>query len=159
MPAAVFIAVFATHLLYILAISDPGCGPPPTLIGYFENGDVFLGFAYALGAAYTVWSFMLFMACRSTASAAGAAGGTILTAGLASAGCFLAGCCGSPMLAVYIGLFGANTVTIPKWAIALLTLTLCGISIWWQKRASRRCGSSGGTMLDSRDPTRKSADE
>jgi len=138
-PAAVFVAVCTTHLLYLLVVSDPGCGPPQTLIGYFENGDAFLGLSYALGAAYSAWSFMLFMACRSTSSAAGAAGGTILTVGLATAGCFLTGCCGSPMLAVYIGIFGASTVTIPKWAIALLTVMLCGISIWWEKRAPKRC--------------------
>jgi len=138
-PAAVFAAVFTIHLIYLLVFSDPGCGPPPTLSGYFENGDVFLGASYALGAAFTAWSLMLFMACRSTSSAAGATGGTILTAGLATAGCFLAGCCGSPMLAVYVGIFGAGTFTIPKWAIALLTATLCGGSMWWQKRAARRC--------------------
>lgn len=138
-PSAVFAAVFAMHLIYLLVVREPGCGPPPTLSGYFDNGDVFLGVSYALGAAFSVWSFRLFMACHSTSSAAGTAGGTILTAGLAAAGCFLTGCCGSPMLAVYAGVFGVSTLAIPKWAIALLTATLCGTSMWWQKRDSRRC--------------------
>ena len=139
-PSAVFAAVFAMHLIYLLVIREPGCGPLPTLSGYFDNGDVFLGVSYALGAAFSVWSFRLFMACRSTSSAAGAAGGTILTMGLAAAGCFLTGCCGSPMLAVYAGIFGVGTLTIPKWVVALLTASLCGTSIWWQKRGRRGCG-------------------
>lgn len=137
--AAVFAAVFAIHLTYSLVVLEPGCGPPPTLFGYFANGDVFLGVSYALGATFSVWSFRFFIACRSASSAAGAAGGTVLTTGLAAAGCFLTGCCGSPMLAVYAGVFGISTFTIPKWAIALFTTTLCAIFMWWQKRDNRRC--------------------
>jgi hypothetical protein len=139
-PAATFVAVFAIHLIYMLVIREPGCGPPPTFSGYFSNGDVFLGFSYALGAAFSVWSFILFMACRSRSSAAGAAGGTVLTTVLAASGCFLTGCCGSPMLAVYAGIFGVGAFTIPKWAVALLTALLCGTSIWWQKRSRTGCG-------------------
>jgi hypothetical protein len=139
-PSAIFATAFAMHLIYLLVIRDPGCGPPPTLSGYFSNGDVFLGFSYALGAAFSAWSFISFMACRSTSSAAGAAGGTVLTTGLAAAGCFLTGCCGSPLLAVYAGIFGVGAFTIPKWAVALLTALLCGTSIWWQKRSRTGCG-------------------
>jgi hypothetical protein len=138
-PSAIFITAFAMHLIYLLIIRNPGCGPPPTLSGYFRNGDVFLGFSYALGAAFSVWSFILFIACRSTSSAAGAAGGTVLTTGLAAAGCFLTGCCGSPMLAVYAGVFGVGTFSIPKWVVALLTVSLCGISVWLQKRGRKGC--------------------
>jgi len=43
MLAAVFF-VFTTHFLYVLVVSDPDCGLPPNLMGYFENGDVYLGF-------------------------------------------------------------------------------------------------------------------
>lgn len=153
-PLATFVAVFAVHLIYLLVIRAPGCGPSPTLSGYFGNGDVFLGFSYALGAAFSVWSFMRFRACRSASSAAGAAGGTVLTAGLAAAGCFLAGCCGSPMLAVYAGIFGAGTLTIPKWAVALLTAALCGTSMWWQNRDRNGCGcqNDGAERTDSEEP-------
>ncbi|GAM10806.1 hypothetical protein OR1_03103 [Geobacter sp. OR-1] len=140
MPSAIFVTAFAMHLIYLLVFREPGCGPPPTLSGYFSNGDVFLGFSYALGAAFSVWSFILFMSCRSKSSAAGAASGTVLTTGLAAAGCFLTGCCGSPMFAVYAGIFGIGTFTIPKWVVALLTASLCGASIWWQKKSRIGCG-------------------
>ncbi|WP_243374954.1 hypothetical protein [Geotalea sp. SG265] len=140
LPPATFVIVFAIHIVYLLKIKEPGCGPAPSLSGYLANGDIFLGFAYAFGAAFSVWSFQRFWACRSASSAAGAAGGTVLTAGLAAAGCFLTGCCGSPMLAVYAGIFGAGTLAIPKWLIALLTVVLCGASMWWQKRqGSKTC--------------------
>ena len=140
MPAIVFVSVFAIHILYLLKIKEPGCGPAPDFAAYVSNGDVFLGFSYAFGAAFSVWSFLKFLACRSASAAAGAAGGTVLTAGLATAGCFLTGCCGSPMLAVYAGIFGVESLAIPKWLIALLTVALCGASIWWQKRrGSKAC--------------------
>lgn len=139
-PLAIFLTVFAMHLIYLLVVSKPGCGPSPTLSGYFNNGDVFLGFSYALGAAFSVWSIQSFMVCRTKSSAAGAAGGTVLTTVLATAGCFLTGCCGSPMLAVYAGIFGVGAFSIPKWVIALLSASICGISIWWQRRGRTDCG-------------------
>ena len=143
-PATIFVAVFALHAMYWLFLRDPGCGPPPTLAGYLAGGDVFLGFSYALGAAFTVWSLGRFLACRTTSAATGAAGGTIFIAGLAGAACFFAGCCGSPMLVVYAGFFGVNSLAIPKWSIALLALLSTAAGWWWQSRNGRDgcgCGS------------------
>lgn len=141
LPAATFAAVLALHAAYTLFLRDPGCGPAPTWAGYLAGGDVFLGFSYALGAAFTVWSLGRFLACRSAAAAAGAAGGTVLVAGLAGAACFFTGCCGSPMLVVYAGLFGVGSLAVPKWGIALLTLLSTAAGWWWQRRSTRGgCG-------------------
>lgn len=146
LPTATFAAVFALHAAYLLIVRDPGCGPSPTLVGYLADGDVFLGFAYALGGAFALWSFGRFLACRSTAAAAGTAGGTLLVAGLAGAACFFTGCCGSPMLVVYAGLFGVGSLAIPKWSIALLALLSTVAGWWWLSRSGRcECGKTGGS--------------
>lgn len=144
-PATIFAAVFALHAVYWLFLRDPGCGAPPTLAGYLAGGDVFLGFSYALGAAFTVWSLCRFLACRTASAATGAAGGTVFVAGLAGAACFFTGCCGSPMLVVYAGLFGVNSLAIPKWSIALLALLSTSVGWWWQTRSGRNgCGCGSG---------------
>lgn len=142
-PLITFAIVFALHALYTILLRDPGCGPPLTLAGYLADGDIFIGFAYALGAAFTIWSFGQFMACRSVSSATGAAGGTMFVAGLAAAACFFTGCCGSPMLVVYAGMFGLSSFAIPKWGIALLALLTTVAGWFWQTRGTR-CGKNGG---------------
>jgi len=43
-----------------------------------------------------------------TVTAGAAGGGVTLLGALMAGGCFLIGCCGSPMLAVYLSLFGAK---------------------------------------------------
>ncbi len=40
---------------------------------------------------------------------------------LYGAGCFLIGCCGSPMLAVYLSLFGASVLGFLKPLVAIVT--------------------------------------
>ena len=40
---------------------------------------------------------------------------------LYGAGCFLIGCCGSPMLAVYLSLFGATVLGFLKPLVAIVT--------------------------------------
>ena len=55
---------------------------------------------------------------------------------MAVAGCFLVGCCGSPMLGVYLSLFGAAFLPFAKpLAAGLSTLLILG-SYWWMRRQS-----------------------
>ena len=67
LPLAVIMAVFALHIIYLLVIRPQSCGPAPTFSDYFSNGDAFLGFSYAFGAAFSLWSLGEFMRCRSAA--------------------------------------------------------------------------------------------
>ena len=55
-------------------------------------------------------------------AAVGAFGGVSLVTLLAAAGCFLIGCCGSPMLAIYVSLFGSKAAGIGKPLMALSNL-------------------------------------
>ena len=65
--------------------------------------------------------------------------------GLAVAGCFLIGCCGSPMLAVWISLFGAGFAPLAKPLVAILTTLSVGIGWAWmiqRERSTREAGAS-----------------
>jgi hypothetical protein len=56
---------------------------------------------------------------------------------LAVAGCFLLGCCGSPMLAVYLSLFGAGFLPFAKPLVAALTtLSILGAWCWVSRRGT-----------------------
>jgi predicted permease len=102
-----------------------GLGP------YLAAQDYFFGFSYALGAAFGVWAISQFMRQRRAAYATGTAGSVTLVGGLMASGCFLIGCCGSPMLAVYLAIFGAKAVGIGKPLMAGITLFSAGGGYWY----------------------------
>lgn len=89
-------------------------------VGYFKQQDYFLGFAYALAFAFATYALTQLKRNRKRA-AAGAVAGFSLGSLLLAGGCFLVGCCGSPMLAVWLSLFGAKAVGLAKPLIAALT--------------------------------------
>ena len=60
------------------------------------------------------------------------------------AGCFLAGCCGSPMLGVYLSLFGASFLPWAKPLVAGLTTAMIAGSYWWMRRRERACCGAAG---------------
>ena len=148
LPPAIFVLVFVFHALYIRQISS---APPPgwanvgivdnTWLGfgaYVEAGDYFTGFSYALASAFGVWAIMQFFHQRRAAMAAGAVGSVSLMGILMVGGCFLIGCCGSPMLAVYLSIFGAKALGVGKPLMALVTLLSTGCGYYW---LSRRFGN------------------
>ena len=49
-------------------------------------------------------------------------------------GCFLIGCCGSPMLAVYVTLFGSRALGVGKPLTALVTLVSVDCGYWCLSR-------------------------
>ncbi len=137
-PLAVFVAVFVFHALYVRHVSRlPAAGWANA--GIVDNGfwgfhpylraqDYFAGFSYALAAAFGTWAVTRFLRQRRAAMAAGAVGSVSLVAVLMAGGCFFIGCCGSPLLAVYLSLFGAKALGAGKPLMALVTLlsTGCG---------------------------------
>ncbi|MDD2733645.1 MAG: hypothetical protein PHF56_06860 [Desulfuromonadaceae bacterium] len=133
----VFIGIMALHLIYSVILRGSACGPQPTVLSYITNGDVFLGFSLAVGALFTCCCLRRFSYTRSRGAVAGAVGGTAAITGVAAAGCFLTGCCGSPMLIVYAGILGFQGVEIPKWGIAVVTTVLTGFSWWWLTRTGK----------------------
>ena len=65
-----------------------------------------------------------------------AIGGVTLSGFLAVAGCFLLGCCGSPMLAVYLSLFGASFLPFARPLVAGVTTITIIVGWFWMNRWS-----------------------
>lgn len=147
-PAAAFILAFLSHAFYFgwrtLRSADPCSQSSEGALAaaYFGQQEYFMGFSYALAAAFTAYALLKFTADRKRA-AAGAAGGLALTGGLYAAACFLLGCCGSPLLAVYLGFLGASYLSFAKPLIAAITLlSVAGGYFWLARKGAQCCGDS-----------------
>ncbi len=103
---------------------------------YFERQEFFTGFSYALTAAFTVYAIVNFLEKRK-GGIAGTVGGFTLAGVLYFAGCFLTGCCGSPMLAVYLSLFGSSIIGFAKPLTAGLTTASVLLGFFWINRSSK----------------------
>jgi hypothetical protein len=154
-PAVVFIAIFVAHALYVgaCAASVPSgwtdFGISAQVVGplgmgaYWRGQDYFIGFSYALAAAFATWALsrsFLFRQGR-TVTAGAAVGGVTLLGALMAGGCFLIGCCGSPMLAIYLSLFGAKALGLGKPLMALMTLISVGCGYWCLSRRPARAST------------------
>lgn len=107
----------------------------PALARYVKAGDCWLGLSYGLAGAFGVWCFGHLLQMRRRALAA-SAGGLTLSGFLWAGVCFFTGCCGSPMLPIYLGLFGPKFLSLTK----PLTFGLTSLSIavgyaWMAKRS------------------------
>jgi hypothetical protein len=176
-PSVVFVAIFVAHALYVSACAasapsgwtDFGISAdvvgPLGLGAYWRGQDYFIGFSYALAAAFAAWAFsgsILFRQGR-TVTAGAAAGGLTLLGALMAGGCFLIGCCGSPMLAVYLSLFGAKALGLGKPLLALITLISVSRGYWCLSRRFTRvstcmddCCSGSDTSTGGRETLRDS---
>ncbi len=144
----VFVGVYAAHAFYLSRIAATpmkgwanseimgsgflGLGP------YLQGQDYYVGFSYALGAAFAAWAIGRFLRSRQTAMAAGTVGSITFVGVLMAAGCFMIGCCGSPMLAVYLGIFGAKALGIGKPLMALVSLISVDVGYWYLSRRARK---------------------
>lgn len=144
----VFVIVYAAHAFYlshIVATPMEGWANSEVMdtgflqLGlYFREQDYFMGFSYALGAAFAAWALGSFLRSRQAAVAAGAAGSVTFVGVLLAAGCFLIGCCGSPMLGVYLGIFGSKALGVGKPLMALVSLGSVGIGYWYLSRRAKK---------------------
>jgi hypothetical protein len=129
-----FVAVFVGHVLYLRHVTiAPQKGwadnfnPSVSFWqSYIISQDYFVSFSYALSASFAVWATARFVYFRRRAAAVGALGGVSVVTLLAAAGCFLIGCCGSPMLPIYVSLLGSKAAGIGKPLMALISLISIG---------------------------------
>ena len=101
---------------------------------YLDTQSYFLGFSYALSLAFAAYAFQRFREQNSRKDGALALGGVTYSGILVAVGCFLIGCCGSPMLAVYGNFLGAAFLPFAKPLIAALTVLSVGIAWRWMER-------------------------
>lgn len=140
LPLAVFLAVAAAHYVWsgLFPEVDPAQArwaslpgaDPSWLKRYIETQGYWLGYSYALSLAFAAAALRRYREDRYCSTQTLALGGLTFSGFLALAGCFLAGCCGSPMLVVYLGLFGAWFLPLAKPLAALVT-TISIIGAWW----------------------------
>lgn len=152
MPAVVFAAVFAAHVAWLCVFPERAAEQSQweTVTadderwwsGYVAGGSYWQGYAYAISAAFVWVAVRRFRERRLFGAGKAAVGGATVSGFLAVAGCFLAGCCGSPMLAVYLSLFGAAFLPWAKPLVAGLTTAMIAGSYWWMRRKEARacCG-------------------
>ena len=142
--AASFVITLSIHLFLDSASLEPNANwadameltQQTQLTGYelyFIDGEYFLGLSYALAIAFTVFALSCFKFDRSK-GVFGIFSGVTLSAVLYTFGCFLIGCCGSPMAIVYAGLFGSSFLGFTKPIIFIITLLSIGIGYWMLQR-------------------------
>lgn len=136
-PLSTFISVFTLHLLYF-KLTEGTCGSISWFQKYIKEQEYFLGISYALSFAFMAFAFLKFKENRKCALKA-AIGGGLLAIILWSL-CFLFGCCGSPMLIVYLNLIGLSSLKVSKLALLVITIIFIGIGcIWLIKKSSKVC--------------------
>lgn len=109
------------------------------LQAYLSEQAFYLGLAYATTATFTLYSLMQWHASWKLASA-GAAGGLSILFALQLLGCWLVGCCGSPLLPVYLALLGPSFLDLAKPLVLGVTILSIGGSYLWMRRAIKHCG-------------------
>lgn len=117
-----------------------------SLHAYFFSGAPWLGGSYALSVAFTGYALLIFRENRRKA-AAGAAGGLAAMGILYAAGCFALGCCGSPMLPIYLTLLGGKFAGLGGPLMFGLTVLSVGIGLLILGRKGR-CACAGPCAED-----------
>jgi predicted Kef-type K+ transport protein len=147
---AVFLAVLAGHFL----LSTRGSGTLATggvwarydfathsasaLARYVAAGDLWVGLSYAVAATFVAFSVLRLIERRRSTGAA--LGGMALGGLLWAAICFVVGCCGSPMLPIYLGLLGPRFLGVTKPLTLVLTLASIAAGYAVMLRRDRACG-------------------
>lgn len=161
-PAVVFVAVWAIHYLWhgFFPEQDPlqsqwaevAIADAPWWNRYFAAQNHWLGFSYSLSLAFAAHAFQRYRRDRRCAGEKLAFGSVALAGFWATAGCFLIGCCGSPMMAVYLSLFGAAVLPFAKPVVAVLTTAT--VAAAWLYLTFRRQAGAVACGTDCEQPKR-----
>ena len=151
-PLTVFAAVVAMHFLWLVIFpeQDPAQSRWATadlaqgswLTRYVEGGSYWLGISYGISLAFAAIALRRYRERRFCVARNLAIGGVTFSGALSVVGCYLLGCCGSPMFAVYLSLFGAAFVPLAKPLVAVVTLLSIVLGWWWMNRNAPRFATS-----------------
>ncbi|MBI5017867.1 MAG: hypothetical protein HZB55_20540 [Deltaproteobacteria bacterium] len=140
MPLGVFAATVALHFVWLglFPEQDPAQArwallpDDRTWFGrYRESQSYWLSYSYGLSMAFASVSFRRYLRNRYCSAGRFAVGGATFAGILAVAGCYLIGCCGSPMLVVWLNLFGARFLPFAKPLLAALTtVSIAAAWVW-----------------------------
>lgn len=108
------------------------------LKAYLDSGSYWLGLSYALALAFAATALRRYREQHLCAARNVAIGGVSFCGGLVVGGCTLLGCCGSPMLGVYMSLFGSWFLPLTRPMVAAVTaLTVAGSWAWLNRSGAR----------------------
>lgn len=147
-PLTTFIVIFILHVTYsilkMIKTSQQWVQIENInfLSLYLKQQDFLLGYSYALAGAFTIYAFIKFQENRRN-GLSGVVAGITLTGILYIGGCFLLGCCGSPLLVVYLSIFGSSFLGFTKPLVAIITTTSVLIGYFWIEKKSKRCCEGG----------------
>lgn len=149
LPLGVFVATLGLHFLWLglfpekdpsqtLWAALPSEGAASWLLNYVEAESYWLGYSYAVSLAFAAVALRRYFRNRSCGAGRFAVGGLTFTGILSVAGCYMLGCCGSPMLVVWLNLFGAKVLPFAKPVMAVVTtLSIAGAWLWMVRSATR----------------------
>lgn len=105
---------------------------------YFESQEYWLGYSYGSSLAFAVVALQRYRKHKSCYTRNFAIGGITVSSFLAVAGCYLIGCCGSPMLIVYLNIFGIAFLPLIKPLIAGITTLMISLAWLWILHAEQK---------------------
>ena len=139
------VAVFLAHLIWNVTVpfrSTSGVlymAPPieKRIWAHIAGDGLWFGASYALAVCFIVIALGRFRDRRREALA-GAAGGTVLAGGIYAFGCFMLGCCGSPMAVVWLSLLGGRYANLGGVFLFIVTLLSTSAGLWMLSRNDKR---------------------
>jgi len=144
-PLAAFILVFSIHAAYVsytvtqqetkwIAVEETNW-----LTTYLQEQEYFIGLSYALALAFTSFALLRYAENRKN-GLTGLFSGITLTGLIYFGACFLAGCCGSPMIAVYVSFLGPSFQSAGKPITLVLTVISVSVGYSILERRKTACG-------------------
>jgi hypothetical protein len=146
LPLIIFLFVWSIHFLWHGLFPEQDSSQWLTITSsaesswwyqYVENQNYYIGFSYALSLAFAAVALRRYKQQQLCQARSLAIGSITLSGFFAVAGCYLLGCCGSPMLAVYLSLLGTSFLPFAKPLIAILTTIFIVSGWWWMNRFYR----------------------
>lgn len=98
---------------------------------YFQQRHYFLGYSYGISMAFVVYSFQKYQEQKYCGAKTLMIGSLGFSGFLGIASCFLIGCCGSPMLVVYLSFLGTQFLSFTKPLIAIISSVLISAGWLW----------------------------
>ncbi len=138
-PIATFFFIFLFHIIYLSQSSKYGCMQNQSadlksgFKSYISHKDFYLGYSYSLAGALTAYAIIITLENRRCGGV-GLAGGISLLTIVYGVGCFFTGCCGSPLLPVYLSFFGAKILGMTKLFIAIITTISVVVGYIWMSK-------------------------
>ncbi len=148
LPLIVFVGVAILHFIWVGLFPEENptqqqWAAIPTTVetgwwrAYVETQSYWLGYSYALAFSFAMVALRWYREQGDCTSRNAVIGGFTFSGLLAVGGCFLIGCCGSPMLIVYMNLFGAAFLPLAKPLMAgITTISIAVAWIWMYRKSS-----------------------